>query len=283
MPAFGEVHADPQRVLQGAQRERPPGAGGVEEAREGGAVQQGDTVGEGRSGVGVGPVLAFPRVELAEHLGLAGGLQRAAQGGEGGGYAIEEFAQLGHGGEAAVRGPERPEELGEGGGGPAYVDPGDVPHEALGEEHRGLVGVGGAAVEVQVVDGVGVADAHDDVVGPVGPEGGAGGGDRDDGGLPGQGLQRERLHDRAHQPGGLAGAGGADGEQGGAEDRGVEGDAAAAAGVRVALAVLDRAEQHLPGEQIVPGGADGKVARSGRVDARPGAHVPHGVVEGPRP
>lgn len=64
---------------------------------------------------------------------------------------------------------ERSEELGEDGGGAAGVAAGvrvrEVADERLGEHGRRLVGVGGAAVQVEVVDGVGAADADDDVVG----------------------------------------------------------------------------------------------------------------------
>lgn len=193
MPPFGQVDADTQRMFQGAQRERPPLPGGVEESGEGGPVQQGHPVGEGRSGVAVGPVLAGPGVELAQHrlLSPADRPEVAAQRLEGGGHLVEQFAQLGHGREAVVRRPERAEELGEGGRGPAHVDPGDVPDEGLGEQGGGLVGVGGAAVEVEVVDGGGVADADHDVVGVVRPELGPGRADGDDGGLAGERLERE--------------------------------------------------------------------------------------------
>ena len=73
-----------------------------------------------------------------------------------------------------MRGPVRAEQLGERRGGPAAVAaraagrPGR--RQRLGEDGRGLVGVRGAAVEVEVVDGVGAADPHDDVVRVVGPE-----------------------------------------------------------------------------------------------------------------
>lgn len=84
---------------------------------------------------------------------------------------------------------------------------------------------------------------------------------------PHEGLEGERLDDRADEGAGLARAGRADGQQGGPEQVGVQGQSGPAAGVRIALPVLDRAEQHLPPEQVVPGRADGEVAGVGGVDA----------------
>lgn len=109
--------------------------------------------------------------------------QVPAQLAEGVRHLVEQLAQFGHGGEAPVRRPEGPQQLGEGGRGPAHLDPLHVSDEGLGEQGGGLVGVRRAAVEVEVVDGVGVADADHDVVRGVRPEPGPGRADGDDGGL----------------------------------------------------------------------------------------------------
>ncbi len=114
-------------------------------------------------------------------------------------------------------GAEGTEQLGEDGGGAAAVAArvrvGEVADEGLGEYGGGLVGVGGAAVEVEVVHGVGVADADDDVIGLCRAEPGARRADHHDRGPAGQGVQAQGLGERSHQGTGLPGAGRADGEQ----------------------------------------------------------------------
>src|SRR5690606_7651871 len=118
------------------------------------------------------------------------------------GGAVEQLPQFGDGGEPAVDGAERSEQLGQDGGGAAAVAAGvrvgQIPGESFGEHGGGLVGVGGAAVQVEVVHRVGVADAHDDVVGVGRAESGSRRADDHHGGPPGQRVQAQRLGDRAH-------------------------------------------------------------------------------------
>jgi hypothetical protein len=97
---------------------------------------------------------------------------------------------------------------------------GEITDQRLGQHGGGLVGVGGAAVEVEVVHGLGIADLYDDVVGVDRAEPGARGADHDHRGPSGEGVQAQRLGERPHHGGGLAGAGRADRQQGGAEEIG---------------------------------------------------------------
>src|SRR5690606_26911833 len=179
---------------------------------------------------------------------------------------------------------ERSEQLGQDGGGAAAVAAGvrvgQIPGESFGEHGGGLVGVGGAAVQVEVVHRVGVADAHDDVVGVGRAESGSRRADDHHGGPPGQRVQAQRLGDRAHHGAGLAGAGRSDGEEGRAEQVGAEGEAAAAVDVRVAGVVGGGAQAHLPGDQVVPGLPGGQVAGARGVRAGGGAVLEHGTGEG---
>ena len=92
-------------------------------------------------------------------------------------------------------------------------------------------------------------------------------------GPAGERLEREGLDDRPHQPGGLAGPGRADGQQRGAQQRGFQGEARAAPGVRVVRVVGAAAEPDLAGQQVVPGGAVRQVAGARGVErgGAPGA------------
>lgn len=127
-------------------------------------------------------------------------------------------------------GAERPEQLGQHGGGAAAVAArmrvGEIPHERLGEHGRRLVGVAGAAVQVQVVDRVRVSDPYDDVVRVLRSEPRARRADHDHGGPSGERVQAQRLGQRPHDGPRLAGPGGPDGEQGGAEQVGSEAQSA---------------------------------------------------------
>ncbi|CAM5626302.1 hypothetical protein SCALM49S_05640 [Streptomyces californicus] len=220
--ALRQVDADPQRVL--AERTQREGAGvgpGGEEPGERGPVQQRDPVRESGGGVAGAARLAGPGLQLTEHRVLPGGFESGAESGDGLRGAVEEFAQFRYGGEVAVGGPGRGRAAGRGrwrrGGCPGCRHR----RRALREDGGCLVGVGGAAVEVEVVGGGGVADAYDDVEGVVRAEGCARAADGEYGRLSGQGAQPEGLDDGPHQPGGLARAGRSDGQQRGAEEGGV--------------------------------------------------------------
>ncbi len=253
--ALRQVDADPHGVLDGPQGEGPPGAVrgrrgggglagrvggclppgggavGTEDVCEGGPVQEGDPLREQHRDVVPALCLPGPRVEVPQ-LGRVAG-DGGAQRGEGAGGAAEEFPQLRYAGEVAVRGAVRPDELGQGGGGAAGVRE-EVAGQGFGEEPGRVVGLLGAAVQVEVVPGLGVSDGDDRVEGVVGGEAGAPGGHGDDGGAAREGLEAQGLGDGSGEPFGLARPGGADGEQGGAEQLGFEGDAGGAAGVGVA-------------------------------------------------
>lgn len=123
MPALGQVDPDPDGVVEGLQRERPRLSGRVEEPREGGPVEQRDPVREDAPHIPRIPHLPLPRVEFPQQRLLPGVLEPLAQRGHRPRRPVEQLTQLRYGGEAAVDGPERAEELGEHGGGPAGVAP----------------------------------------------------------------------------------------------------------------------------------------------------------------
>ncbi len=154
----------------------------------------------------------------------------------------------------------RAQQLGEDGGGAAAVQAADVSDEPFREDGGGLVGVAGAAVEVQVVGGGGVADADDDVEGLVRAQRCPRAAHGEDGRLSGQGTQPEGLDDGPHQPVGLAGAGRPDGQQRGAEQGGVQGQAGGPAGVGVVRVLGAAPDADLAGEHVVAGGTAGQVA-----------------------
>ncbi len=88
--------------------------------------------------------LPLAGVEFPDHAGRARGVEGLAQGRVGVRGAVEQFAQLGDGREAAVRGGVRAEQLAERGGGAAQLAVlGAVRVEQrLGERAGGGVGVG---------------------------------------------------------------------------------------------------------------------------------------------
>lgn len=179
--------------------------------------------------------------------------------------------------------PERSQKLGEHGRGPtavtARVRIGEVPDQRLGQHGRGLVGVAAPAVQVQVVHRFRMPDPYDDVVRVDRPEPRSRRADHDDRGPSGEGVQAQRLGERPHHRAGLAGAGRADGEQRGAEQIGVEAEAGAAVGVRVAGVVGGDAEPHLPGQHVVPGEPGRQVTLPGGVQTGGGAVLEHGAGE----
>ena len=195
-------------MLQGAQREGPGPRAGGEERREGGAVEERDPVGEHRPGVARSALLPGTRVQLAQHGLVSARPERLPERVDRGEVAVQEFPEDGHAGEVPVDGAVGTEQLGEHGGGAPAVQVGDVPDQPLGQHTRGLVGVGGPSVQVEVVGGGRVADAHHHIERVVRAEFASGAADGEHRGPAGERLEREGLHDRPHQPGGLAAPGG---------------------------------------------------------------------------
>ncbi len=275
MAAFRQVDADPDGVVEGLEREGAGPARGVEERGEGGPVQQRHPVRQYAAHVPGPAQLPLAGVQLAQQRVLSGRPQLLAQFGQWSGAAVEQLPQFRDAREASVHRVEGAEELGEDGGGAAGVAAGvrvgEVADQGFGEDDGGLVRVGGAAVQVEVVHGVRVADPYDDVVGVGRAEVRARGTDHDDRGAPGERVQAQRLGERPHQAAGLARAGRSDGQQGGAQQVGAEGEAGASVGVGVAGVVGGGADADLPGDQVVPGLPDGQVAGAGgvRAGARP--------------
>ena len=114
VPALGQIDPHPYGVVEGAQREGPRLPRRVEEPGERGPVEQRDPVREHAAHVARVPQLPLPRVEFAQQRLLSRRRSSALRSApSGSGRTVEELAQLGHGGEAAVDGTERPEELGE--------------------------------------------------------------------------------------------------------------------------------------------------------------------------
>lgn len=277
---FGEVDPDPQRqVLQGPQREGPGQRPGGEERRERGAVEQGNPVGEHRTGVPGSALLPGTGLQLAQHGLVAARSECLPQRADRVQVAVEELPERGHPGEVPVHRAVRAEQLGEDRGGPPAVQVGHVADQPLREYARGLVRVGRAAVQVEVVHGRRVADPHDDVVRLVGAELLPCAADGEHRGPSGEGLEGEGLDDRPDQTVGLPGPGRSDRQQRGAEQCGFQGDARAAAGVRVVRVLRAVADADLAGEQVVAGGAPGEVAGTGRVQRGGAAGAQHGLGE----
>ena len=110
--ALGQVDPHPQRVVgDGAQRERAVRvAARAEEPRERRPVQQRQPVGQGTARVARRARLPDARLQLALHHLVPG--HRLAQRGQRAGLALQQFAQLGEGGETPVRGAVRAEQPG---------------------------------------------------------------------------------------------------------------------------------------------------------------------------
>lgn len=278
--ALGQVDPHPQGVVgQRAQGERAAGSATAEEVGEQRTVQQREAVGQRPARVAVPTRLPQACLEFAAHELVAARGERLPQRVQRALLPLQQFAQLGQGGEAAVHRVEGAEELGQRGAGALRAHRLQVAHQCLGEEFGRLVGVLGLGVGVEVVHRGGVTDADDHVEGVVGAERVPRRGDGDDGAGPGERLQRERLGDRFDQGAGLAGAGGADGEQRGAEHVRAEGGPGLPVGVRGALGLRPAADPHLAGEQVVPGGAAGQVPGAGRVRGGRAAPAQHAVAE----
>ena len=269
--ALGQFDTDPQRVVEGAQRELPAAA--VVSKKPAKAGRSSRAI-RSASSTPMSPARADCRSRASSSRSMrcapvARPPARCAARRQRGRRAVQQFAQLGHGGEAPVDAPGRARAAGPArsrpGGCRRRAGGGEVADEGLGEHPGRLVGVVGAAVEVEVVGGVGVARPDHDVERVVGPEAG-----------PGRGRRRRRRRCPAsawrHSDSTtgrtsravLPRPGRPDGEQRGAEQRGLQGDAGAAARVAgcawSSTAVPIRTWR---GEQVVAGGA----ARAGR--ARP--------------